>query len=103
MRAGLSLLIIAIAAIFAYSRLSSTTQTAFAEQYSPAAGITCMAEGKNRVVTVRGVDSRTSPPASETYTKNGQKVTHQVTLRPVAHEYCMDMIARHIARNPDAP
>lgn len=62
-----------------------------------------MTEGKGRVVTVRGVDSRTSLHASETYTKDGNKITHQVALRPVAHEYCMDMINRYIARNPDAP
>ena len=102
MRAGLSLLVIAIVAIFAYSRLASTARPPFAEQFSPAAGISCMTEGKHGVVTVRAVDSRTSPPASETYTKDGKKITHQVVLRPVAHEYCMDMVTRFIARNPDA-
>lgn len=103
MRAALSLLVIAVVAIFAYSRLTSTIRPPFAEQFSPAAGVSCLAEGKGRVVTVRGVDSRTSPHASETYTKDGKKITHEVALRPVAHEYCMSMISKYIARNPDAP
>lgn len=101
MRAGLSLLVIAIVAIFAYSRIASTARPPFTEQFSPAAGISCMAEGKGRVVTVRGVDSRTSPHASETFTKHGNKITHQVELRPVAHEYCMSMITRYIGRDLD--
>jgi hypothetical protein len=103
MKTVLSLVAIAVVAlVLASSRHGENTPSTFATQFSPAEGISCLTESKNGVVTVRGVDSRTSPPASETYTRDGNKITHKVVLHAVAHEYCMDMVTRHIAPEPDA-